>query len=75
MGAAVTLRVPVLVSADSVGHGCLAKGLTSTYPFSRLLSYGAPLGQSSLVFASVFTLVWCGAGIVALNAKLLGGTM
>jgi hypothetical protein len=29
--------------------------------------------QSALVFASVFVLVWCGAGLVTINALLLGG--
>mmetsp|Transcript_44307 Transcript_44307/g.115144 ORF Transcript_44307/g.115144 Transcript_44307/m.115144 type:complete len:211 (-) Transcript_44307:761-1393(-) len=29
--------------------------------------------QSALVFASVFVIVWAGAGVVALNTKLLGG--
>jgi hypothetical protein len=31
--------------------------------------------QSALVFASVFVLVWCGAGLVTINALLLGGNM
>lgn len=40
---------------------------------SILLSLSAPVGQASLVFASVFVIVWAGAGVVTLNAQLLGG--
>ncbi len=39
----------------------------------RTLSIGAPEDQSALVFAAVFVIVWCGAGVVTLNAALLGG--
>jgi len=39
------------------------------------LSSSAPPNQTALVFAIVFVLVWCGAGIVTLNALLLGGTL
>ena len=42
---------------------------------SIITSSHAPVGQSSLVFASVFVLVWVGAAVVTLNAKLLGGKM
>ncbi len=38
-----------------------------------LLSAGAAEGQAGAVFALVFVLVWAGAGIVTLNAQLLGG--
>jgi protein YIPF6 len=38
-----------------------------------LLSAGAAEGQAGSVFALVFVLVWAGAGIVTLNAQLLGG--
>eukprot|EP00162_Nutomonas_longa_P001850 comp12423_c0_seq2/m.16272 comp12423_c0_seq2/g.16272 ORF comp12423_c0_seq2/g.16272 comp12423_c0_seq2/m.16272 type:complete len:185 (-) comp12423_c0_seq2:56-610(-) len=37
------------------------------------LSAQAPEGQAALVFGSVFVIVWCGAGVVTLNALLLGG--
>lgn len=42
---------------------------------SIILSMSAPINQASLVFASVFIIVWAGAGIVTLNAKLLGGNV
>lgn len=42
---------------------------------SIITSSHAPSGQTSLVFASVFVLVWVGAAVVTLNAKLLGGKM
>ena len=42
---------------------------------SILLSLSAPVGQSTLVFASVFVIVWAGAGVVTLNAQLLGGNI
>jgi hypothetical protein len=41
----------------------------------RTLSLTAKEDQSATVFASVFVLVWCGAGIVTANAALLGGNM
>lgn len=40
---------------------------------SIVLSLTAPKGQASLVFASVFVVVWGGAAVVTLNAQLLGG--
>ena len=43
--------------------------------FTSMLSIRAPDGQTSLMFASVFVIVWCGAGIVTVNAQLLGGTL
>ena len=42
---------------------------------SIITSARAPAGQQSLVFAGVFVLVWVGAAVVTLNAKLLGGKM
>jgi hypothetical protein len=42
---------------------------------SIITSARAPSGQHSLVFAGVFVLVWVGAAVVTLNAKLLGGKM
>ena len=42
---------------------------------SIITSSHAPSGQTSLVFASVFVLVWVGAAVVTLKAKLLGGKM
>jgi hypothetical protein len=40
-----------------------------------LASVGASEQQTSLVFASVFVLVWAGAAVVTVNAQLLGGSM
>jgi len=31
--------------------------------------------ESALVFALVFVIVWCGSGIITLNAQLLGGKL
>ena len=42
---------------------------------TRMLSFTAPQGQTALVFAAVFVVVWVGAAVVTLNAQLLGGTM
>ncbi|KAG7347187.1 Yip1 domain containing protein [Nitzschia inconspicua] len=40
-----------------------------------LLSFNAPVGQASLVFATVFCAVWLGAAVVTINTQLLGGTI
>ncbi|CAJ1932002.1 unnamed protein product [Cylindrotheca closterium] len=40
-----------------------------------LLSFKAPAGQASLVFAAVFCAVWIGSAVVTVNAQLLGGTI
>lgn len=40
---------------------------------SLLLSLSAPEDQKSLVFSSVFAIVWIGAAVVTANAQLLGG--
>jgi hypothetical protein len=37
------------------------------------LSVSAGTDQTALAFATVFVVVWCGSGIVTLNALLLGG--
>lgn len=42
---------------------------------ATLLSWFAPYEQKSLVFASVFVIVWCGAAVVTVNALLLGGNI
>jgi len=42
---------------------------------SIFLSFGAPSGQSSLVFGAVFSIVWVGAAVVSVNAQLLGGNI
>lgn len=39
------------------------------------LSYSSPATQSASIFAAVFVIVWLGAGIVTLNAVLLGGNI
>lgn len=41
----------------------------------RVLSLQAKSGQASMVFAAVFVIVWCGAGVVSLNAQLLGANI
>lgn len=40
-----------------------------------LLSFKAPVGQASVVFAAVFVAVWFGSAVVTVNAQLLGGTI
>ena len=40
-----------------------------------LLSVAAPEGQTVLVFASVFVIVWAGAAVVTINAQLLGNNL
>eukprot|EP00302_Diacronema_sp_CCMP2436_P007351 CAMPEP_0179900972 /NCGR_PEP_ID=MMETSP0982-20121206/39454_1 /TAXON_ID=483367 /ORGANISM="non described non described, Strain CCMP 2436" /LENGTH=196 /DNA_ID=CAMNT_0021799365 /DNA_START=104 /DNA_END=694 /DNA_ORIENTATION=- len=42
---------------------------------ATILSASAPADQKSLVFTSVFVIVWCGSGVVTVNALLLGGTL
>ena len=42
---------------------------------ATLLSWCAPYEQASLVFASVFVIIWCGAAVVTVNALLLGGNI
>ena len=42
---------------------------------SILLSIKAPVGQTTLVFAAVFVIVWVGAAVVTVNAQLLGGNL
>ena len=42
---------------------------------SSTLSFTAPSSSSSLVFAAVFVIVWCGAAMVTVNAQLLGGSI
>ncbi|KAJ1654500.1 hypothetical protein IWQ61_005585 [Dispira simplex] len=38
-----------------------------------VMSLQAPDQQSAAVFTGVFVIVWCGAAVVTLNSKLLGG--
>ena len=42
---------------------------------ATLLSWFAPREQASLVFASVFVIIWVGAAVVTVNALLLGGNI
>jgi len=42
---------------------------------SMILSMNAPEDQKSLVFSSVFVIIWVGAAVVTANAQLLGGTI
>lgn len=39
------------------------------------MSVGAPDNQAVSIFTSVFVIVWLGAAVVTLNAKLLGGAV
>lgn len=41
----------------------------------RILSGSAPGDQAVSIFTGVFVIVWIGAAIVTLNAKLLGGAV
>jgi len=54
---------------------CVAGWLAGARGVSSLLGIRAPEGQSSLIFASVFVITWCGAAVVTVNAQLLGGTL
>jgi hypothetical protein len=58
-------------------HGCLLAGgpLLLCLLLSIFISASATVGQTSLVFAAVFVIVWAGAGVVSLNAQLLGGNL
>lgn len=58
---------------DSLGDlwGPLLIGLL----LSTILSLTAPGDSASLVFATVFVIVWLGAAVVTVNAQLLGGTI
>lgn len=40
-----------------------------------ILSTSVPADQSVSIFTGVFVIVWMGAAIVTLNAKLLGGSV
>ena len=42
---------------------------------SIILSINAPDSQKTLMFSTVFLLVWAGGAIVTVNAQLLGGTI
>lgn len=42
---------------------------------SLFLSMRAASDQKDLVFSGVFTLIWVGEAVVALQIKLLGGNM
>lgn len=42
---------------------------------ASLLGLKAPNDQAPLVFAGVFVIIWCGAGVVTVNGKLLGGKL
>jgi hypothetical protein len=48
--------------------------IVSSFMNSRL-SMTAPSDQSTTVFTGVFVVIWCGAGMVTVNSKLLGGKM
>ncbi len=70
------LQTPLFVPHRRTLRCCLLMRLAPppTLPCS-ITSWGAPDGQKSLVFASVFVLVWLGASVVTVNAQLLGGKL
>lgn len=39
------------------------------------LSLSAPAGQSSLIFAAIFVIIWLGSAVVSINAQLLGSNL
>jgi protein YIPF6 len=39
------------------------------------MSLSAPDDSSALVFTACFVIIWAGALVITLNAKLLGGSM
>lgn len=52
--------------------------LTYSFRFhlqNRTLSTRAPSDQSVSIFTGVFVIVWLGAAVVTVNAKLLGGAV
>lgn len=53
----------------------LACSLSWSSSANLINSAGTTENQSALVFAAVFVIVWCGAGVVTLNAALLGGNI
>ena len=42
--------------------------------FNRTLSFSSK-NEADVIFGTIFVIVWAGAGIVTLNAKLLRGKM
>lgn len=40
-----------------------------------MLSAASKKDQSALIFSGVFVIVWCGAGIITVNSKLLGSNL
>ena len=62
-------------SVDVSGGISAGRGIELTLSECSMLSITAPAGQTALVFAAVFVIVWVGAAVVTLNAQLLGGTM
>jgi hypothetical protein len=44
-------------------------------PANKLDPKLTPSDDSSLVFGAVFIVTWCGAAVVTMNAKLLGGSV
>lgn len=49
--------------------------LTISFFVCSILSTNGPAAQSVPIFTGVFVIVWVGAAIVTLNAKLLGGSV
>jgi len=49
--------------------------ITLEMMFYRMLSVTAPADQEVPMFTGTFVIVWCGAIVITINAKLLGGSM
>ena len=77
-----TAIVPSIINVHTLWHifrlhnvPYLISSAILFYCVLSTLSLTAGEDQSATVFASVFVLVWCGAGVVTVNAALLGGNM
>ena len=63
---------PILLSIATL-LGDLWGPLLLCLVLAALLASEAAEAQAPLVFATVFVIVWCGAGVITINALLLGG--
>lgn len=66
---------PFLGSGEELREWDLWGPLLLCLTLAVLLSNGVGNQQGSVVFSAVFVLVWVGAAVVTLNAKLLGSTV
>lgn len=58
-----------------VGKWFIRKVLFTWMGYISTLSGSAPGDQAVSIFTGVFVIVWIGAAVVTLNAKLLGGAV